>query len=78
MFSHSGGARRNLPACICNTKPGDSLSCTSPQIINFFVMTKTLGALTRQRAVAKLLQADLTIDEMLGVGLICFTEREAF
>jgi hypothetical protein len=41
-------------------------------------MTKTLGALTRQRAVAKLLQADLTIDEMLGVGLICFTEREAF
>lgn len=38
-----------------NTKTGDSLSCTSPQILNFFVMTKTLGALTRQRAVAQTL-----------------------
>lgn len=39
----------------CNAKTGDSLSCTSSQILNFFVMTKTLGALTRQRAVAQTL-----------------------
>lgn len=39
----------------CNTINGDSLSCTSPQTLNSFVMTKTLGALTRQRAAAQTL-----------------------
>lgn len=38
-----------------DTKAGDSLSCTSPQILNFFVMTKTLGALMRQHAAAQTL-----------------------
>lgn len=37
------------------TVAGDSLSCTSPQILNFFVMTKTLGVLMRQRAAAQTL-----------------------
>ena len=43
----------------CVALAGDSLSCTSPQILNFFVMTKTLGVLMRQRAAAQTL-ADLS------------------
>jgi len=47
--------RRHWTTSTGVTSAGDSLSCTSPQILNFFVMTKTLGALMRQRAAAQTL-----------------------
>src|SRR5690606_22844449 len=39
----------------CVSLAGDSLSCTSPQILNFFVMTKTLGVLMRQHTTTQTL-----------------------
>lgn len=45
---HPSSAFGDSLACV--TMAGDSLSCTSPQILSFFVMTKTLGVLMRQRA----------------------------
>lgn len=43
------------PRLLYVTNTGDSLPRTSHQILNFFVMTQTLGVLMRQRAAAQTL-----------------------